>query len=209
MRVNSGKSGFMAVVALAGLTAVVISCGGSSKATVEQTTSAATATGAPSNTVWLCKPGLENNPCESDLTTTVINVDGSQSVENASPAKDPPIDCFYVYPTVSAQKTALADLTINPEETSVAIAQASRFSQVCKVYAPMYRQVTRSGLEDLFAGKLTDAVKDFGIAYSDVLFGVAGLSGSLQQRPRRCAHQSLTGNDNADAAGEGADRSQS
>ncbi len=169
MRVNSGKSGFMAVVALAGLTAVVISCGGSSKATVEQTTPAATATGAPSNTVWLCKPGLPNNPCESELTATVVNVDGSRSIENASPAEEPPIDCFYVYPTVSAQKTALADLTIDPEETSVAIAQASRFSQVCKVYAPMYRQVTRSGLEDLFAGKLTDAAKDFDIGYGDVL----------------------------------------
>jgi hypothetical protein len=164
-----GKRRFVALAALAFGAAIALSCGSSSKATVEKETPAATATEAPSNTVWLCKPGLPNNPCESDLTATIINVDGSRSVEDASLAQDQPIDCFYVYPTVSAQKTALADLTIDPEETSVAIAQASRFSQVCKVYAPMYRQVTRSGLEDLFTGKLTDATEDFDIAYSDVL----------------------------------------
>ena len=54
----------------------------------------------------------------------------------------PPIDCFYVYPTVSEQEGPNADLTIEPQETQIAIDQASRFSQVCQVYAPMYRQLT-------------------------------------------------------------------
>ena len=33
-----------------------------------------------------------------------------------------------------------ADLTIEPQETQIAIDQASRFSQVCRVFAPMYKQ---------------------------------------------------------------------
>lgn len=95
-----------------------------------------------SKTVWLCHPGLSPNPCQSSLDTTVIAADGSMRVKTAPPTPDPKVDCFYVYPTVSQQKTNVADLTVDPAETSVAIAQASRFSQVCRVYAPMYRQMT-------------------------------------------------------------------
>ncbi|HTN79059.1 MAG TPA: DUF3089 domain-containing protein, partial [Acidimicrobiales bacterium] len=57
-----------------------------------------------------------------------------------------PVDCFYVYPTVSTQAGPNADLTIEPAEKTVAEAQASRFSSVCNVWAPMYRQVTLSSL---------------------------------------------------------------
>jgi len=121
--------------------------------------------GAPSNTVWLCRPGLADNPCESDLTTTVVSADGSSTVEEAAPATDPPIDCFYVYPTVSGQQTENANLQIDPEEKGVAISQASRFSQVCKVYAPMYRQLTVKAI--LTPGGITPAALD--LAYGDVL----------------------------------------
>ena len=94
-------------------------------------------------TVWLCKPGLANNPCESDLTTTVQFGNGFSFVDtHAKPASNPPIDCFYVYPTVSSQFTPNANLNIDPEETQIAIDQASRFSQVCNVYAPIYPQLT-------------------------------------------------------------------
>ncbi len=101
-------------------------------------------------TVWLCQPGLANNPCESDLTTTVQLPNGSSFVEHSKPAKNPPIDCFYLYPQVSSQNTLNASLEIDPEETQAAIDQASRFSQVCKVYAPMYPQFTVLGA--LFEG---------------------------------------------------------
>jgi hypothetical protein len=123
---------------------------------------------APSNTVWLCRPGLADNPCESDLTTTVVSADGSTSTEAAAAAKDPPIDCFYVYPTVSGQATTNANLDIDPGEKAVAIGQASRFSQVCKVYAPMYRQFTVKALAvALVEGGFTAAALD--LAYGDVL----------------------------------------
>ena len=55
-------------------------------------------------------------------------------------------DCFYVYPTVSTETSANADLTVQPAERAAAIVQASRFSQRCTVWAPMYRQVTVAGL---------------------------------------------------------------
>jgi hypothetical protein len=118
---------------------------------------------APSNTVWLCRPGLADNPCESDLTARVVSVDGTSTTEAAAPAEDPAIDCFYVYPTVSGQQTENATLDIDPEERAVAIHQAARFSQVCKVYAPMYRQLTLKAI----GGEVTLGARD--VAYADVL----------------------------------------
>ena len=56
-------------------------------------------------------------------------------------------DCFYVYPTVSTESDN-ANLAIQPAEIAAAVAQASRFSQVCNVWAPMYRQATAAALTD-------------------------------------------------------------
>lgn len=107
---------------------------------------AGTAAPAPaqesSSTVWLCRPGLADNPCESDLTTTVVQPDGTQMVVRAKPAKRPPVDCFYVYPSVSAQPTVNANRNVDPELKAVAEFQASRFSQTCRVFAPVYPQLT-------------------------------------------------------------------
>jgi hypothetical protein len=47
---------------------------------------------------------------------------------------------------VSGQRTENANLRIDPAERDVAVAQASRFSQACRVYAPMYRQLTLQAL---------------------------------------------------------------
>ncbi|HTU77610.1 MAG TPA: DUF3089 domain-containing protein [Solirubrobacteraceae bacterium] len=103
---------------------------------------AASAPPASAATTWLCKPGLASNPCLSSEETTVELANGSSVVEHAQPAKSPPIDCFYVYPTVSSQLTENANEEIDPEETAIAESQASRFSQVCDVYAPIYPQLT-------------------------------------------------------------------
>jgi hypothetical protein len=103
---------------------------------------------ASPGTVWLCMPGHTPDPCTEPLTTTVVQTDGETSVESARRAEDPPINCFYVYPTVSEQPSENANLEIEPEETQIAVEQASRFSQVCKVYAPAYPQVTVAALND-------------------------------------------------------------
>ena len=67
-------------------------------------------------------------------------------VEHPQAVKHPAIDCFYVYPTVSGQPTIDANLNIDPEERSIALYQAARYSQYCNVYAPMYRQLTLVGI---------------------------------------------------------------
>ncbi len=55
-------------------------------------------------------------------------------------------DCFYVYPTSSGEPGNNADLRVQRVEREVAMVQASRFSQVCNVWAPMYRQATVAAL---------------------------------------------------------------
>jgi Protein of unknown function (DUF3089) len=114
--------------------------------------------------VWLCKPGIPNNPCEPSLETTFVSPTGETlKVKHLKPAHNPKIDCFYVYPTVSDQPTANANLNIDPEERSVALYQAARYSSECRVYAPMYRQLTLAGILGAAPGG------DPNLAYSDVL----------------------------------------
>jgi hypothetical protein len=100
-----------------------------------------------SATIWLCKPGLNPDPCTPGLSTTVYSPTGTAlRVVNPKPVRHPEADCFYVYPTVSDQTTPNANFNIDPEELSIALYQAGRYSQYCQVYAPMYRQVTLAGL---------------------------------------------------------------
>ena len=122
---------------------------------------------AKQKTVWLCKPGLAKNPCTPSLKTTKVANDGSsQGVFTPKTEKSPKIDCFYVYPTVSDDKTDNSDLSIDPEEKSIALYQAARYSQECRVFAPMYTQVT---ITRLLAGGTTQAMRD--IAYNSALSG--------------------------------------
>jgi hypothetical protein len=114
-------------------------------------------------TVWLCKPGLADNPCAGDLSVTMIESEGKETIVPTRPAKAPPIDCFYVYPTVSQQPRANADLSIDPDEVSVARYQVALFSQVCNVYAPIYPQLTVNA-----AGHGGISTKNIQIAYEGV-----------------------------------------
>ena len=114
------------------------------------------------DTVWLCRPGLPSNPCTTPRTATRVAADGTHTTERAAKPGPRRIDCFYVYPTVSVQPTVNANLDIEANETGVALAQASRYSQVCKVYAPMYRQLTIAAI----GGSAT--AKAAAIAYRDV-----------------------------------------
>ena len=94
-------------------------------------------------TVWLCRPGLANNPCTQSLAATSVAANGTKTPVNPRPtANAAKVDCFYAYPTVSTQGTQNANLSVDPPETAIAVTQASRFSQVCQVWAPIYRQRT-------------------------------------------------------------------
>ncbi len=128
-------------------------------------------TSSTSSTVWLCRPGLRNNPCVGRLTASVVRRDGTRSVQRAAVATNPPVDCFYVYPTVSNQPTVNANLRIDPEERAVAREQASRFSQVCRVYVPIYPQLTETALRTGQINPRTTAVAYRGVlaAWNDYL----------------------------------------
>ncbi len=105
------------------------------------------ASAASAKTVWLCFPGHKPDPCTPGLSTTVYSPKLKPiKVIHPKAVAHPKIDCFYVYPTVSGQTTGNANLTIDPEEDSIALYQAARYSQYCRVYAPMYRQVTLDGI---------------------------------------------------------------
>ena len=69
---------------------------------------------AAASTTWLCKPGVSPDPCFGALQTTVIDSSGQSHVENPRNAKKPKIDCFYVYPTVSDDKSVNSDLCDRP-----------------------------------------------------------------------------------------------
>jgi hypothetical protein len=102
---------------------------------------------ASAKVVWLCQPGHRPDPCTPGLSTTVYSPTLHPiKVIHPRQVKRPAIDCFYVYPTVSDQKTTFANLHIDPEERSIALYQAARYSQYCRVFAPMYRQITATAL---------------------------------------------------------------
>jgi pimeloyl-ACP methyl ester carboxylesterase len=85
-----------------------------------------------------------------------------------TPDPKAPIDCFYVYPTVSLDATANSDMTAGPEEANVARAQLARFGSQCRIYAPLYRQVTLTALRATIAGRPMTNV-DRTLGYNDVV----------------------------------------
>jgi Protein of unknown function (DUF3089) len=102
---------------------------------------------ADARVVWLCKPGQQANPCEPRLTTTLFSPAGERlGVERIRPAKRRRADCFYVYPTVSDQPGPQATKVVDAVLRSIALYQAARYSRDCRVFAPVYRQVTIQGL---------------------------------------------------------------
>ena len=125
---------------------------------------------AEQGTVWLCKPGLKHNPCAPGLDTTRLSNNGKTALGEYTPAEPqkPKVDCFYIYPTVSDDDSDNSDLSIDPEERSIALYQAARYSQECRVFAPMYRQIT---LTRLLKGPDTITPKMQRIAYQSALSG--------------------------------------
>lgn len=115
---------------------------------------------------WLCRPGRAD-ACAADQAATVIQADGSTRLETFKADPNAPIDCFYVYPTVSSDPGGNSDMTPDLPEKAVASQQFGRFGQVCKLYAPSYRQVTIAALRKVMMGQASPG--DGELAYADVL----------------------------------------
>jgi hypothetical protein len=116
---------------------------------------------------WLCRPG-RNDACNVDMTTTIISPDGKLTRETWKSEPAAPIDCFYVYPTVSTDATPNSDMTPDPAELNVIRQQFARFASKCRPYAPMYRQVTLAGLRTRLAGGTSGSSLSRGVQYDDV-----------------------------------------
>jgi hypothetical protein len=115
---------------------------------------------------WLCRPG-RHDACDVDLRTTVVAADGAFTQETWTADPKAPIDCFYVYPTVSIDPDEHSDMTADAAELNVVHQQFARFASTCRPYAPLYRQVTLAGLRRAMAGGRR-AVLDRGLGYDDV-----------------------------------------
>ncbi len=128
-------------------------------------------------TLWLCQPKATADPCHTPLDTTAVQARGGK-VTVPAPDPDQKVDCFYVYPTVARDATTNAPLKVEQAERDVAVAQVAPFSSVCRVYAPVYRQVTVSAL---FGGKYNDK-KARALSHADV---VSAFHDYLNQNPGR------------------------
>jgi len=152
------------IFALAAILSFGVAALDSSRA--EETPAAHAAADYADTSVWLCRPGRQD-ACTASQDATIVAVDGSLRHETFHPAKNPPIDCFYVYPTVSNEPGGNSDLTITGAEKLVVDAQFARFASKCRLFAPMYRQVTLTALRAMIAGKPLPMDRD--LAYHDVL----------------------------------------
>ena len=94
---------------------------------------------------WLCRPG-RRDACAGNQDATIVAADGKLTPEIFHADPDAPIDCFYVYPTVSNEPTGNADMIAGPEEKRAVEQQFARFGARCRLFAPMYRQFTLKAL---------------------------------------------------------------
>jgi len=117
---------------------------------------------------WLCRPGRTDDACAIDHTTTIVAADGKLTREPWKADPNAPVDCFYVYPTISTDPTPNSDMTADPAELNVIKQQFARLASKCKPYAPLYRQVTLAGLQRLLAGGGGGGALERGVQYDDV-----------------------------------------
>ncbi len=153
------------------------------------------AASVPRWNAWLCLPNHPHDWCYVGLQTVVVSPTGALSLANTSPSSAPPVDCFYVYPSVSAENRPNADLRLQQAEKYAAIIQAARFSQVCRVFAPLYRQTIRSdGKPALAYADVLAAWKDYLAHWNDgrgvVLIGHSQGAGVLEQLIRQQVERS-------------------
>lgn len=118
--------------------------------------------------LWLChpdKPPSEDQCLSADLDVTELLPDGTNQLVPHTFAAEPAFDCFYIYPTVDlrlmpAQTENFDDID---QELDPLLNQAARFTRMCRMFAPLYHQVTIGTFNSDEAEVLLDA------AYQDVL----------------------------------------
>jgi hypothetical protein len=114
---------------------------------------------------WLCRPGGPDL-CAAPVVATVVQGDGTRTIRVLKPNPAAPIDCFYVYPTVSEDPAGNSGMTSGPGERRAVAQQFAAFASVCRPFAPIYRQVTIAGVEAVLRHEPLPV--DFKLPYEDV-----------------------------------------
>ena len=114
---------------------------------------------------WLCRPG-GSDLCAAPVVATVVQSGGSRTNRVFKPNPSAPIDCFYVYPTVSEDPAGNSGMTSGPGEQRAVAQQFAAFASVCRPFAPIYRQVTIAGVEAVLRHEPLPV--DFELPYEDV-----------------------------------------
>ena len=123
---------------------------------------------APGSTTWLCSPGQSYDPCDLP-NDTVDKLTGKRTPATTVPDSTKQVDCFYVYPTVTDQPAFNADRVAAPTVTSIARFQAAPFNSQCRMFAPVYRQMTLWGLSPAAMASWAGNYDLSKVAYGDVL----------------------------------------
>lgn len=94
---------------------------------------------------WACTGERDDDLCDADYTMARFDTDGTQALTFYERADDPPIDCFFIYPTLDFNIFHGAnhenfDMVSLPDRTIQA--QVGPFQSVCRMFAPYYRQGT-------------------------------------------------------------------
>jgi hypothetical protein len=112
--------------------------------------------------MWMCKPGATKNYClENIADATEALPDGTFQPFMDTLGTEHPIDCIFWYPTVNRSEDPTSYDFSDPEPMLSSIrSQAARFSRVCNVYAPFYRQRSLDNGGDAELGYM-DVVESF------------------------------------------------
>lgn len=115
--------------------------------------------------MWMCKPGLSKNYCTENIADATESLpDGTFKPFTDDLRTDHPYDCIFWYPTVNRTEDPTSLDFSDPEPMLSSIrGQAARFSRVCNVYAPFYRQVSlnNGGDRELAYKDVVDGFKHY------------------------------------------------
>lgn len=123
---------------------------------------------------WICLPG-RGDTCSTPLETTTLDPAGYGANSVSSVARNPGIDCFIVYPTVSRDAGMNSDLEPGDgEEKYIVATQFARLSSVCRPFVPLYRSMTLGAVTAAatggdVTGPATIAINDVRAAWRNYL----------------------------------------
>ena len=99
-----------------------------------------------SKDLWLCRPDIENDYCDTaDLSTTEIRPDGTMATSEVAPNPNAEVDCFFVYHTVNTSPEPGNTETLDPTDPAVkrpVFKIAAHYRGLCRMFAPLYHQMS-------------------------------------------------------------------